>query len=100
VSSDDPAAGAAGGACWRDRVVYLRDRRLFRLWYLQVLSGERHLVRAGVNRVRELEFTAPRGEILGRSGTVLSDSRAAVAVQVSPPDLPVPLTPSTLTNPP
>jgi penicillin-binding protein 2 len=72
----------------------------FRLWYLQVLSGERYLARAGVNRVREIEFAAPRGQILDRSGNVLVTSRAAIAVQVAPPDLPVPLTPSTLTNPP
>jgi hypothetical protein len=71
-----------------------------RLWYLQVLSGDRYLVRADVNRVREIEFAAPRGQILDRSGNLLVDSRAAIAVQVSPPDLPVPLTPSTLTNPP
>lgn len=72
----------------------------FRLWYLQVLSGDRYLVRADVNRVREIEFAAPRGQILDRSGNLLVASRPTIAVQVSPPDLPVPLTPSTLTNPP
>jgi penicillin-binding protein 2 len=53
-----------------------------------VLSGGRYLAQATVNRVRELAIAAPRGQIVDRDGNVLVDSRAAVAVQLSPPELP------------
>jgi penicillin-binding protein 2 len=61
---------------------------LFRLWYLQVLSGDRYVAKAGVNRVREIEVAAPRGEILDRSGNAMVDSRPVLAVQLSPTELP------------
>jgi penicillin-binding protein 2 len=60
----------------------------FRLWFLQVLSGEQYLAQASVNRVRDIGIPAPRGQILDRSGNILVDSRSAIAVQLSPPDLP------------
>ena len=41
---------------------------LFRLWFLQVLSGEQFLQKANANRVRTLPIPAPRGEILDRYG--------------------------------
>ena len=40
----------------------------FRLWYLQVLSGEQYVQQANANRVRDLPIPAPRGEILDRNG--------------------------------
>ncbi len=43
---------------------------LFRLWYLQVLSGDRYLAEAQGNRVRDVTVQAPRGEILDRDGEV------------------------------
>jgi len=60
----------------------------FRLWFLQVLSGDKYLAQASVNRVRDIGIPAPRGEIIDRSGNILVDSRSAIAVQLSPPDLP------------
>ena len=60
----------------------------FRLWYLQVLSGDRYLAEAQNNRIREIQVHAPRGEILDRSGEVLVDNRTALALQVAPQDLP------------
>jgi penicillin-binding protein 2 len=60
----------------------------FRLWFLQVLSGDQYLRAATVNRVRDIAIAAPRGEILDRNGTVLVGSTQALAVQISPPDLP------------
>jgi penicillin-binding protein 2 len=60
----------------------------FRLWYLQVLSGDRYLAEANDNRVREVKVEAPRGEIVDRNGTVLVDNRTALAVQVMPDRLP------------
>src|ERR671930_124950 len=60
----------------------------FRLWYLQVLSGDRYLAEAKENRVREIKVEAPRGKIVDRNGTVLVDNRTALSVQVSPERLP------------
>jgi penicillin-binding protein 2 len=60
----------------------------FRLWYLQVLSGDRYLEEAQNNQIREIQVHAPRGEILDRSGEVLVDNRTALALQVAPADLP------------
>jgi penicillin-binding protein 2 len=60
----------------------------FRLWFLQVLSGDQYLVQANVNRVRDIAVAAPRGEILDRNGQILVKSTEALAVQISPPDLP------------
>jgi penicillin-binding protein 2 len=72
----------------------------FRLWFLQVLSGQAYAKQAQTNRVRDLGVPAPRGQILDRNGNVLVDSKQAIAVQISAPDLPVPLTASTVTAPP
>ncbi len=60
----------------------------FRLWFLQVLSGDKYLAQASVNRVRHIDVPAQRGDILDRSGSMLVDSRPSIAVQLSPPDLP------------
>jgi penicillin-binding protein 2 len=60
----------------------------FRLWFLQVLSGEQYVRAATVNRVRNVAVPAQRGEILDRTGNVLVDSRQALAVQITPTDLP------------
>ena len=54
----------------------------FRLWFIQVLSGQKYLAEAKVNRVREIAIPAPRGEILDRSGNTLVDSKRAIAVQI------------------
>jgi penicillin-binding protein 2 len=60
----------------------------FRLWYLQVLSGDRYLAEAKQNRVREIKVEAPRGKIVDRNGTVLVDNRTALTVEVLPQRLP------------
>jgi penicillin-binding protein 2 len=60
----------------------------FRLWYLQVLSGDKYQREASVNRVRTLDIPAERGQISDRSGSILVDSRPSIAVVLSPPDLP------------
>ena len=41
----------------------------FRLWYLQVLSGDDYVQAARENRVRAIKVQAPRGEIVDRHGT-------------------------------
>ncbi|HEV7884472.1 MAG TPA: hypothetical protein VGO81_12945, partial [Solirubrobacteraceae bacterium] len=60
----------------------------FRLWYLQVLSGDKYLAQATVNRVRELRTQAPRGKIVDRNGRVIVRNRLAVVVQIDPTRLP------------
>ena len=60
----------------------------FRLWFLQVLSGDQYLVEARENRTRDVRIQAARGEIVDRSGEVLVDNRQAVVVQLAPQALP------------
>lgn len=60
----------------------------FRLWFLQVLSGDQYLAQASTNRVRDVVMQAPRGELIDRHGTALVENRLAVAVVVAPPKLP------------
>jgi penicillin-binding protein 2 len=64
----------------------------FRLWFLQVLSGDQYVKAATVNRVRKVAIAAPRGEMLDASGTALVDSVRTLQVQISPEELPVPVT--------
>ena len=60
----------------------------FRLWYLQILSGDKYLADANNNRVREIKVEAPRGVILDRDGRVLVDNRVGLAVKVRPDEIP------------
>jgi penicillin-binding protein 2 len=60
----------------------------FRLWYLQVLSGDRYRAEANNNRVRNITVQAPRGRIVDRNGRVLVDNRIAFAVTLSPDKIP------------
>jgi penicillin-binding protein 2 len=60
----------------------------FRLWYLQVLTGEQYVNQAKVNDQRVLAIPAPRGEILDRSGRPIVISSTTNAVQVIPSALP------------
>jgi penicillin-binding protein 2 len=60
----------------------------FRLWYLQVLSGDKYLAEARGNRVRELRIQAPRGKIVDRNGKVIVQNRQAVVVELDPAKLP------------
>ncbi len=60
----------------------------FRLWFLQVLNGGKYLAEAKNNRTREYRISAPRGEILDRSGKILVANRTSLALQVSPDKLP------------
>jgi len=60
----------------------------FRLWFLQVLNGEKYLAEANNNRTREYRVSAPRGEILDRSGKALVTNRTSLALQVNPNKLP------------
>ena len=61
-----------------------------RLWYVQVLSGDKYRTQANDNRIREIRVQAPRGDILDRNGKVMVANRTELAVEVSPQDLPDP----------
>ncbi|MEJ7893493.1 MAG: penicillin-binding protein 2 [Solirubrobacteraceae bacterium] len=60
----------------------------FRLWFLQVLSGESYVSQAAENRVRKVRIEAPRGNIVDRNGRVLVKTRQAAVVQLLPGELP------------
>jgi penicillin-binding protein 2 len=60
----------------------------FRLWALQVLSGNQFLQAAENNQLRLLRQEAPRGPIKDRYGAVLVDNKSGTAVRVWPADLP------------
>jgi penicillin-binding protein 2 len=60
----------------------------FRLWYLQILSGEKYLADAKNNQIRNILVQAPRGKIVDRNGNVLVDNRVGRAVTITPDKLP------------
>ena len=60
----------------------------FRLWYLQVLSGDNYVAAARENRVREIKVQAPRGEIVDRHGQPLVQNRSSLSIKVTPDKLP------------
>jgi len=60
----------------------------FRLWYLQVLTGEQYVQEAAANTVRKLPVAAPRGQILDRDGQPIAASMVTNAVQIVPSALP------------
>ncbi|MEK6275920.1 MAG: penicillin-binding protein 2 [Actinomycetota bacterium] len=60
----------------------------FRLWALQVLSGNQFLQAAENNQLRLLRQEAPRGPIKDRFGAILVDNKSGTAVRVWPADLP------------
>src|SRR5689334_19116695 len=60
----------------------------FRLWYLQILSGDQYLAEANDNQVRQERIQAPRGDIVDRNGETIVTNRRAIVVEVSPAGLP------------
>ncbi len=60
----------------------------FRLWYLQVLSGDNYVAAARENRVREIKVQAPRGEIVDRHGQPLVENRHSLSIKLTPDKLP------------
>lgn len=65
----------------------------FRLWYLQVLSGDEYLAEANQNRTRDIRVEAPRGQIFDRNGNVLVDNRSSWQVRVDQREWGIGLTP-------
>ena len=60
----------------------------FRLWSLQVLSGETYLAAAQGNQLRSIRIESPRGTILDRDGRPIVDNVAGTAVKLWVGDLP------------
>jgi penicillin-binding protein 2 len=60
----------------------------FRLWFLQVLTGDDYVSQARENRVRKVKIEAPRGNIIDRNGKTLVKTRAAPVVQLLPNSVP------------
>jgi penicillin-binding protein 2 len=60
----------------------------FRLWALQVLSGERYLAAARNNQLRTIRIEAPRGKIFDYRGRVIVGNQLAQVVSVWPASFP------------
>ncbi|HLG07522.1 MAG TPA: penicillin-binding protein 2 [Gaiellaceae bacterium] len=60
----------------------------FRLWSLQVLTGDEHLNAAQNNQLRLVRVEAPRGPILDRRGRVVVSNVAGTAIQLWVGDMP------------
>ncbi len=60
----------------------------FRLWFLQVINGDKYLAEAKNNRTREFRVSAPRGKILDRNGNDIVSNRTSLALQINPEKLP------------
>jgi penicillin-binding protein 2 len=59
----------------------------FRLWFLQILSGDAYGTSAQTNRGREGRVEAPRGVIYDRNGQILVENRAGLSVGLLPMDM-------------
>ncbi len=59
----------------------------FRLWFLQILSGDTYVAVATNNRIREVKLEAPRGVIYDRDGKILVENRAGLNVGLLPMDM-------------
>ena len=51
-----------------------------RLWFLQVLAGDRYVELADTNRLRTVVTEAPRGQILASNGQPLVENRSALTI--------------------
>ena len=60
---------------------------IFRLWYLQILSGDQYMETATVNRERTVVVEAPRGVIYDRNGVPLVENRGGLSVGMLPMDM-------------
>jgi penicillin-binding protein 2 len=58
-----------------------------RLWYLQVVQGQKYAAMADGNRIRWVRAVAPRGRIYDRYGVPLATNRASFTVSLMPGSL-------------
>lgn len=60
---------------------------LLRLWYLQILEGDRYFALSTNNRLRLRPVEAPRGFILDRHGEILVENRPTFDLYATPVDV-------------
>ncbi len=72
----------------------------FRLWFLQILSGNQYVAEANSNVVQHIPVAAARGEIVDSSGTPLVASVEVPSIQIAPRSLPAPVTLDASVKPP
>ena len=60
---------------------------IFRLWYMQILSGDEYVASATGNRTRTIMVEAPRGVIYDRNGEPLVENRGGLSVGLLPMDM-------------
>jgi len=60
---------------------------LLRLWYLQILEGDRYFTLSTNNRLRVRVVEAPRGFILDRHGEVMVENRPTFDLYATPDDV-------------
>lgn len=60
---------------------------LLRLWYLQILEGDRYLALSTNNRLRVRPVEAPRGFILDRNAEILVENRPTFDLYATPEDV-------------
>src|SRR5688500_18720008 len=58
-----------------------------RLWFLQVMAGERYAEMAEGNAIRTISIEAPRGKILDRNGRPIVRNRYANVISVKPAEM-------------
>jgi len=58
-----------------------------RLWYLQVMSGEKFREYSEENRIKRVKISSPRGMIFDRNKKLLVDNRPAFDLEVTPQEL-------------
>ncbi|NMB46220.1 MAG: penicillin-binding protein 2 [Firmicutes bacterium] len=58
-----------------------------RLWYLQVVQGQKYAAMADGNRIRWVRTVAPRGRVFDRNGVALATNRASFTVSLMPGSL-------------
>jgi len=60
----------------------------FRLWFLQILSGQEFVAQANDNRLKSVTIAAPRGNIVDRNGKVIVTTRGGEYVGIRLMDVP------------
>ncbi len=60
----------------------------FRLWFLQILSGEEFVAQANDNRLKSVKIAAPRGNIVDRNGETIVENRGGTFVGIRLMDVP------------
>jgi penicillin-binding protein 2 len=60
---------------------------LLRLWYMQILEGDRYFSLSTTNRLRVRPVEAPRGFILDRHGEILVENRPTYDLYATPEDV-------------